>query len=337
MEEQIKSFIQSWNNNISEIEAHTSGSTGAPKKILLPRRLLIESARRSISHFGLNSNSVIHLILSPEYIAGKMAIVRALEAGCKLTWEDPSSAPLSSGNVPQRISLLSAVGAQIESLVSLKRNGNLPKIEHLLLGGSPLTKEMRQMSMQLADNVWESYGMTETASHIALRPITCDETPFMPLGGISISSDERGCLIINMPTAGKLVTNDLVEIDRSTGGFYILGRVDNVIISGGLKVVPEIVEQQLSPYMPEGSVFYITSRPHSKWGEEVILIKENSNERQIQELPLNYIETPQGPLAEICKKILPPQSRPQAIIEVPHIQRTATGKIRRQRIDFTID
>lgn len=301
---------------------------------MLPRRLLIESARRSISHFGLEASSVIHLILSPEYIAGKMAIVRALEARCTLTWEEPSSRPLSSDNVPDRISLLSAVGSQIAGMSMLINEGKLPDIKHLLLGGAPLTKEMRQMALPLAENVWESYGMTETASHIALRQITSDTDvvpPFIPLNDIHISTDKRGCLAIDMPTVGQLVTNDLVDIDESTGGFHVLGRADNVIITGGLKVMPEMVEQKLSAYMPEGSVFYITSRPHPKWGEEVVMVLENSCITQINELSPSEFETPGGTLKTVCQDILPPHSRPKVIIKIPEIQRTATGKIRRLR------
>lgn len=333
--EYIKAFVELWNNNSNDIEAFTSGSTGLPKRILLPRQLVYESAWRSILHFGLSKDSVIHLILSPEYIAGKMAIIRALEVGCKLTYEPPSSTPLSLTSTPNSITLLSAVGAQLEGMTMLKQAKRLPAIKHLLLGGAPLTNDMRKAAVDLAENVWESYGMTETASHIALRQI--DKTAptsriaFKPLKGISVSTDKRGCLVIDMPTVGRLVTNDLAELTGS-GDFFILGRIDNVIISGGLKVIPEKAEELLSQYLPEQIAFYVSSRPHAKWGEEVVLMIENNDIEHSKEISPSQYLTSEGSFEELCRSIMPPHYRPKAVIETPYFERTSSGKLIRRKV-----
>lgn len=328
-------FIESWRAGTTEFEARTSGSTGTPKRIMLPRKLMEESAMRSIRHFSLDSDSTIHLMLSPDYIAGKMCIVRAIMSDAEFTMEAPSSAPLRSENTPHTITLLSAVGAQIESMYVRQQEGRLPVIQHLLLGGSPLTEAMRRKAIGLATNVWESYGMTETASHIALRRVTIPSEPFTPLDGIQTSVDDRGCLVIDMPTAGHIVTNDLADI-LADGRFTILGRADNVIMSGGLKVVPERVENILAPYLSPNP-FYISSRPHPKWGEQVILIieTEGCNVPPDAQDPASIAVSGDASLQEVSRRLLQPHERPVAVYAVPSLQYTSTGKIIRNKLKIS--
>lgn len=331
---EIREFIELWRSGQGDIEAHTSGSTGTPKRILLPRRLVRESAWRSIRHFGLDSKSVVHLMLSPSYIAGKMAIVRALEAGCRLTWEPPSSRPLTSPGTPSRITLLSAVGAQLRGMEALARSGTLPRIRHLLLGGAPLRTDMRLAAIGLAEHVWESYGMTETASHIALRPVLPDDpyglVPFTPLDGVETETDERSCLVITVPGAGRLVTNDIVKMHHN-GGFTVTGRADNVIITGGLKVMPEQVEQALAPLMKDME-FYVTSRSHPKWGEEVILVTEDRGLTG-EAVYTDASDYPLGAttLALAARDRLEPCQRPRGVMTLPALPRTESGKVIRRK------
>lgn len=324
-----RNFIKKWQSGITEIEAFTSGSTGTPKRILLPRRLMEESALRSIRHFGLNESSIVHLSLSPEYIAGKMCIVRALMAGCRLTTEDASSHPLTSADTPPEITLLSAVGAQIPGMLELKAKGKLPHIKHLLFGGSPLALSLRHDALTLADNVWESYGMTETASHIALRRVCIAPEPFSALPDIYVSTDARGCLIIDMPTAGRIVTNDLARLVDDKH-FFILGRADNVLITGGLKVIPELVEQKLNPYLPEHA-YYITSQPHPKWGEQVILVMEDTQVNEECTIDAADFMIAGESLYELSHRILEPHERPAKVYKTHAIPRTSSGKIIRTK------
>lgn len=332
-EAEIQKFIDCWTGDSCDIEAHTSGSTGSPKRVMLSRRLVKESAWRSIRHFGLDKDSVIHLILSPAYIAGKMAIVRALEAGCLLTAEAPSSHPLLAPGTPSRISLLSAVGAQLAGMCELKARGRLPHIRHLLLGGAPLTPAMRSAACSLAEEVWESYGMTETASHIALRRVIDTDphgaSPFMPLEGICTGTDSRGCLVISMPTVGRIVTNDLVEM-RSDGGFRILGRADNVIITGGLKVIPEKVEQAIAPLFTRND-FYVSSKPHPKWGEELVVVVEQPGYKCVEYIDSKHYFIAGRSLYALCRDLLAPCESPKGVIVLPEFARTDSGKTIRQK------
>lgn len=324
MTEAVKNFIAEWESGAPFMEAHTSGSTGTPKRILLPRRLVEESALRSVRHFGLDRTSRVHVCLSPEYIAGKMAVIRALLSGAALTAEEPSSEP-RIGMEGGEVTLLSVVAAQVPSLAERAANGKIPHIRHLLVGGAPLTENIAEAALQAADNVWESYGMTETASHIALRRIERTEDvrnkPFTLLPGIRVSTDERGCLAISLPGEEEtLITNDVIQL-CSTDSFMVLGRRDNVIITGGLKVHPEQVEKRLAPLLSHFSAYFITPRPHPKWGASVVLVVE---------APDGLSAPERDRLLEASAKLLPRHERPREIVALSSLPRTTSGKIIRR-------
>lgn len=316
----VDEFIAEWKDDNDFIIAHTSGSTGKPKKICLSKALVKQSARRTIEFFGLNSSSHLHLCLSPDYIAGKMMIVRALLSGASLTYETPSNMPLQNISSEQDIDLLAVVPSQ---LIHILNNKDIPTIRNLIVGGSAIPYSLRKSLAERKDlNAYETYGMTETASHVALRKIKVDASlPYQALPGIKFTIDNRGCLVINIDNLSPIVTNDLVELIDSAH-FRLLGRVDNVIITGGLKVHPAQVETLIEPMLPHETQFYITSRPHPKWGEEVILMIEKNSGKSIC-------------IVELMQKLhdsLHAYQCPKQIIIVDHFERTSSGKIIRHKL-----
>lgn len=318
----VEEFIAEWKSSAPFIEARTSGSTGAPKLIRLSKKIVRESAARTISFFGLNSRSHLHLTLSPDYIAGKMMIVRAVESGAKLTWEPPSNRILSCEVEP--VSLLAVVPSQLDGL--LRRDDPLPKIENIIVGGSPINVNLtaRLGKKKIADNIYETYGMTETASHIALRKIDGSRSCFSLLKGISISLDDRGCLIISTgPNTPPITTNDLASINTD-GSFRILGRADNVIISGAKKIFPEEVEAFASPFFPNYQLA-ATSRPSEKWGEELILVLavENNSPASMERIK-EYMEA--------AANNSEPHMIPKSIISIHELPRNCNGKIDRKAL-----
>lgn len=316
---EVDAFIKEWNNEKSYIIANTSGSTGTPKVIRLSKKLVAESALRTINFFSIDSSSSLHLCLSPSYIAGKMVIVRAILSGAELTYEPPTSAPLKSHSSDKEIALLSVVGSQLHGL-SNNIIGSGARIRNILIGGAPMNDIMRNFAITGNWSAFESYGMTETASHVALRKVTSDgENPFNALHGISFSTDSRDCLVINMPHSEKIITNDCVKlIDNYT--FHLIGRDDNVIISGGLKIHPEEIENLISGVMRQYGNFYITSRLSDKWGSEVVLIVETDR-------TLEYIN---DKLLPKFRELLKPHEIPRHII-CGEIKKTNSGKIIRQK------
>ena len=312
----IDDFIAEWHNDCDYIVAHTSGSTGTPKEIHLCKRLVRDSALRTIEFFSLSESSYLHLCLSPDYIAGKMMIVRSLLSGATLTDELPSNTPLSSfkGGV---IDLLAVVPSQ---LIDLLDNPKDYVIRNLIIGGSAIPADLRLRVANSGLNAYETYGMTETASHVALRKIRQEsDLPYFALPGIKFTKDKRDCLIIHMNDYDPVVTNDVVDlIDEEH--FLLRGRVDNVIISGGLKIHPLEVEDKIRHILPDATTFYITSRPHSKWGEEVIMIVEGDATKIDGTRILTQL-----------RDLMPPYQTPKDILFESQILRTDSGKIVRKK------
>ena len=257
---EVVRFLQ--NPNEGYLRAHTSGSTGSPKPILLSRAEVLRSAEMTNRFFSIVKESVMVCPLSAEYIAGKMMIVRAWLAGCRLHMLQPSNTPLS-GYSDSDITLLPIVPSMAKGLVE-----NLTvNIKHVIVGGGAPSLSQEDLLANAHFHAWATYGMTETCSHIALRDITARQTSFTSLPGYRLSTDNRGCLVIN----DLIFTNDVVDLHTSNQ-FTWLGRYDNVIVSGGLKIHPEQIEAQLRPLLPVDTVFYVTSRPSEQWGREAVIV-----------------------------------------------------------------
>lgn len=303
-------FIHEWHNNQPYIEAHTSGSTGTPKKIQLLKQDMIESAIATCKFFGINKSSTLVLPLSSNYIAGKMMIVRAIVSGAKLWIEEPSNTPIKKDY--GQIDLLPIVPSQIDWITNESTYTN--QIRNLIIGGGAISPKREQALISSKINAFATYGMTETCSHIALRHVSKKEYTTLP--DISISQDNRDCLVIDAPkfSFNRIITNDIVEIIDSTH-FNWLGRYDNIINSGGIKIMPEQVEKKLSKIIPHP--FYIIGENDDKWGEAVSL----------------YIETTHIDENEIINKvsqILDRYTIPKRIKCIPKFERTPNGKIKRQ-------
>ncbi|MDE7411947.1 MAG: AMP-binding protein [Paramuribaculum sp.] len=307
---EVEKFLQQWNDSTDYIEAYTSGSTGTPQRILLPKTDMIASAEATCDFFNLDDNSLLHLPLSIDYIAGKMMVVRALVSGATLWVENPSVTPLTD-ILYERITLSAIVPAQIPGLIYNINKHGFSRLENLIIGGAPLSIKQENSLLQLSTKSYVTYGMTETCSHVALR--RCGMPNYTALPGITFGIDSRQCLTINMPerTIKDITTNDVVDL-LAPDSFRWIGRIDNVINTGGIKVFPEKIEAALSPYIPRH--FYITSYTSDDWGEEVVAIVEGD------EIQLN-----------IPENILKKGEKPKRYIFVNELKRTGTGKIIRER------
>lgn len=237
--------------------------------------------------------------------------VRAYETGAGLTWEKPSNRPLEKYD-GKPIDLLAVVPSQMIHI--LDNLHDMPEIRAVIIGGAPIPAHLRERIEESGLNAWETYGMTETASHIALRRVSATPGAFTTLDGIRTYTDSESRLVIEMDGWQRLVTNDIAEIAEC--GFTILGRYDNVIISGGKKIHPEQVEEILEREL--GVPVMISSMPDEKWGERVIMTIEDGGDSQAD---IKIISK--------CKNLLPEECVPKEIIH-SEVARTANGKKRRK-------
>ncbi len=334
-------FIDEWNNDSAYVEVKTSGSTGEPKRMLVEKRRMLNSARITCDFLGLKPGDTALLCMSTDYIAGKMMVVRSIERGLKLIEVEPCGHPLDikhltfldkpSGKAERNIkhsqfsifnfqlAFAAMVPMQVyNSLQVPEEKERLMAIRHLIIGGGAIDEAMEAELRTFPHAVWSTYGMTETLSHIALRRISGPEASewYMPFPTVKLSTTDEGCLVIDAPEvcAQTLTTNDIVEL-KSDGRFRIRGRKDNVICSGGIKIQIEEVEQILKKYMRVP--YIISKRKDEKFGEIVVLLTE-------------------GDTAEaqtICEQVLPKYHQPKVYLHVNQIPLTETGKPARKRAE----
>ena len=310
-------FVTDWFDGSKYMTAQTSGSTGVPKTIQLLKADMQASAQMTNRFFNINSSSTFLLSLSPNYIAGKMMIVRWLESGAEMIEQVPSSNPLSQP-LKSNITLSAMVPSQVVNIlketISLTQ---LSKIENMIIGGAPLDGVTEKRIAETSLNAYATYGMTETLSHVALRKIGAEDS-YSALPGVTFSTDDRGCLKINVPhlSIKEVVTNDMVDLLSSTH-FIWRGRFDNVINSGGVKIFPEEIEKLIAPYIKER--FYVIGAPDTLWGEICTLIIEDEE----------WSEEKQSLLLETLKQQLPKHKSPKQIKFIPKFAETYSGKVKR--------
>lgn len=271
-EKELSDFLQEWFNEHDFVSGHTSGSTGKPKEIRLSKTDMLASARLTNDFFNLNRESKLLLCLSPNYIAGKMMIVRALLAGASLIAQRPDNHPFRQ--LQTTIDLAAVVPMQLEETLK-SETASLSLIKNLLIGGAPVSPSLEEKLQRLETICLATYGMTETVSHIALKELNGagEKDVYFALGQVHFETDNRNCLIIQAPhlQQQQFITNDIVHLTDSRH-FEWKGRYDNVINSGGVKISPEILEQQLSAFIP--GRFFITSQPDERLSEKIILVIE---------------------------------------------------------------
>lgn len=305
-------FLDSWrDSSLSCIEAHTSGSTGSPKTVMLPKSDMIVSARATCDRFGITATGTMVCPLPVDYIAGKMMIVRALVSGARIYFEEPSNRPLASRyDVP--VDLVPIVPSQIAGLTASPCVG---MVRNVIVGGAPIPCESECQLHSMPFRSFHTYGMTETCSHVALREIVPGNDVYEAMPGVTFDVDSRGCLIVSAPgySFGTIVTNDVADVVDSTH-FKWRGRFDNVINTGGLKVFPETVERIISRYVEVP--FYLTGIPDSLWGERVVMVVEGVGN-----------ELAERQIMDICRKYLSRHEVPKDIVFVERFKRTISGKV----------
>ncbi|MBI9041729.1 MAG: AMP-binding protein [Lutibacter sp.] len=271
----VAQFLENWFNESTIIEVKTSGSTGTPKLIQLQKKHMINSAKATGEFFNLFENTTALLCISVNFIAGKMMLVRAITLGWQIDVMEPSSGPLK--HIEKEYDFSAMVPLQVTNSLQ-----NIHKIKKLIVGGGVVSNDLLLKIQQLKTKLFATYGMTETVTHIAIKKLNnfdsvissaVEKSHYKTLPNIKISTDARGCLIIDAPKIcdEKIVTNDLVEL-LSESEFNWLGRFDTVINSGGIKLIPEQIEEKLSEVIKQR--FFVAGIPDAILGEKLILVVE---------------------------------------------------------------
>jgi len=309
---EIERFLNEWYSANEKINTQSSGSTGTPKTIQIEKKFMLQSAKKTIEFLNLANNDYAYLCLSTETIAGKMMIVRSILAEMKLI-VGPISAD-SVSNYSSIIDFTAIVPLQLEHIIK-NYPDRLKSIRSIIVGGAPvserLTKELEEKQL----TIYQTYGMTETISHVAMRKIGfLGESYFTALPQTTFSLGKQSNLIIHSPEIGikHLESNDVVELLSPTQ-FQWKGRMDFIINSGGKKIIPEEVEKILSSKINQA--FFISSIADDSLGQKLILAIEGLSSHEINKSSLS--------------ELLPKFQIPKEVAYFNEFVRTPNGKINR--------
>lgn len=314
-------FLAEWYDKGDSIVVNTSGSTGVPKTISLKKKFVADSAKRTIKYFDLKRKDAVLHCLPSRFIAGKLMIVRALIGNLDLYLADPATD--FDFLKHKHFKFAAMVPNQVQKVLDLGFNtvGKNPEI--LLVGGSAVPQSIEEPLKLFKTACYSSYSMTETATHIALRSINGKQADgyYHCLDNIHVELSDEKCLQIFMPGLDEmyLQTTDLAEL-KDEKAFKILGRSDHVIVSGGLKFLPEHLERKLEKHI--AVPFVISSEPHDVLGQQLVLIVE-------------AVESPQmlAQLLLVCRERLDKYEIPKKILFVEKIPLTPNGKIDRKALN----
>jgi len=322
-EEKVISFLKEWYSDSKTVSVQTSGSTGTPKIFEIEKERMLHSAKMTCDILRLQKGDSALLCLPIEYISGKMMVVRAIERSLKLVIKTPSSTPLSDLN--EEIDFCAMSPLQVENSLD-----QIHFIKNIIIGGAAVSENLKKKITQTLKHsitqtlVYETYGMSETLSHIALKEIfPVSETYFKVLGNVEISLDERKCLQIFAPKLNpeRLQTNDLVEL-KNEREFRFLGRIDHVINSAGLKIYPEELESLVKKEISNELIFL--GIKDERFGQKLILVIEGQK-TEILENKLSTIIYPSK------------NHQPKDIIFLEKFPRIPNGKIDRRKLNETVD
>jgi len=268
IEQKVALFLQEWDNNQDFFNAKTSGSTGKPKNVTIKKEHAIQSCKNTAAKLNLLKKENALLCLDLDTIGGKMMLIRSIILNLNLFVTEPSANPLL--DCTEKIDFIALVPLQLQAVLN-EDSPRIRAIKNVIIGGGVISNSLQKQLKNEKITVFQTYGMTETISHIALRKLGEEtEECFETLSTIEISSEEDR-LKINAPLIGvhNLLTNDMVEI-KDSKHFKWIGRADFVVNSGGVKLHPEQLTQKLEGKIPES--FFISGTPDEKLGQKLIIV-----------------------------------------------------------------
>lgn len=311
-------FCREWALGKTEFVLHTSGSTGEPKPIRLTRAQMQASARMTRLALGLREGNTALVCLNVAYIAGTMMLVRGMEIGMTLYIVPPSSQPFDSLPDDLKFDFAAFVPLQVQTLLE-SENQRLEALKVILVGGAAIGASLHAQIRSLNVAAFSTYGMTETVSHVALQRLNGAEASpesYELLDGIEAETDERNCLRLCGAVTNHewIQTNDVVVFTNKRH-FRILGRADNIINSGGVKIQLEKVERAFERVGKGFQRCFAWWTPDERLGQRLVLVIETSETVDYESLK---------------KDLLPwlnPYEIPKEVITVEKFSETPTGKV----------
>jgi O-succinylbenzoic acid--CoA ligase len=322
--EEILGLLREWDaaEDPEPLVIVTSGSTGSPKRVMLSRDAMRASALATQERLGGPGQWVLNL--PPSYVAGVQVLYRSVLAGTEPLFEELGSSP--SGRA-----YISLVPTQLyRALEDGFDTRDLTRYDAVLIGGGPLSPEIRAEAEHVGIRIVQTYGMSETCGGCVYDG--------RPLDGVEVRIDDgevqlRGPVLFDgyegdpertaaVMMGGWFRTSDLGRLDDD-GRLWVTGRVDDVIISGGVKVPAPAVELMLEQH-PDLAGAFVFGVPDEEWGQRVVA--------------LVVIDDWLPPLPELRDLVTPREWAPQQSIGIWDVPLLPNGKpdrlaLRRMALD----
>ena len=322
----ILQFCKAWLKGQEEFTIHTSGSTGQPKSITIRRQQMKASARQTVEALGLKAGQTALLCINAAYVGGKMMLIRAMEHGLQLTATEPAADPLSHFPSETRFDFAALVPLQLEAILQNPHSrAILNSMQAVIIGGAPVNSSLKEQLQGIKAPLYSTYGMTETVSHIALQKLNGPEADeyFTAFPAVKLGQDERGCLVIEGEVTGNVpvITNDVVEFLEGKR-FRWMGRADNIINSGGIKIQLEKVDQLAEAAFLQLGIKekgFAWGQPDEHLGQRLVLIIEGTP----------FSSTIESKIHSLLKDSLTKFERPKEIFYVNNFCYSPSGKIQK--------
>ena len=307
--------------HVSSFQFNTSGTTGDPKEIFFSKKQILYSAENTCQFFGLSASSKLFLCLPADFVAGRMMIARAFYVGADLMWVEPTLNPLKDID-PLVINFAAFTPAQVANIINDPLTCALfESIEKVIIGGGEMSNVLENELIEFRNQIFVTYGMTETLTHIAVRKIG-EQIYHSIYKDCTFSVDENNCLCIELPFISneRIITKDLVELINHQS-FVWKGRLDNVINTGGIKLYAEEIEKKLlkAELLKEGT-FYISSHQDNIFGQVPVIVLLNAT-----------IDIEVAELLTTINQLLNKHELIKHVLFFDKFEYTKTGKLKRAR------
>ncbi|MEO9967871.1 MAG: AMP-binding protein [Reichenbachiella sp.] len=314
-------FISDWQSGETSFRFYTSGSTGTPKPIEISRQQIVASVEATAKYLSLQKKFSVLLCLNPDFIASVMMVARCLIVDMDLIIQRPTANPMK--DITESIDFAAFVPIQIYKMMEEGTLSKLSMINRVIIGGAPLSGLAFDALSKIDTDIYQTYGMTETVSHIALMPVKGNfaSATFHILDEVLIEQDLNCCLRAKgAVTCDRWIqTNDIIE-RINENEFLWLGRYDHTINSGGIKIHPEQLEKELENVLGQQLEYIISWEKNERVGMACVLLIENDT---LSEEGFKNVQ----------KTILDKFSKyhvPKAVYSLAQFARTDSGKIKRE-------
>jgi len=331
----VSGLLREWHASPWEpdpIVIETSGSTGEPKRVLLSRSAMRSSA--DATHARLGGPGQWLLALPPTYVAGAQVLFRSVLAGTEpVVLTDDLATAVSSMTASRRYTAL--VPTQLRRMLACDEDTRaLRSFDAILLGGAAVDPPLRRAAASAGLSLVATYGMSETCGGCVYDGVALDgvAVALAPDGRIRVTGpmlfsgyDGRTDLTDEVMRNGWFQTSDLGRLDED-GRLKVLGRVDDVVISGGVNVPASVVAARLRehPWIAAAEVVGVFD---AEWGQRVVAVVVSSTGAAPRDVPLT------ADLRNWVSQVHPRSWAPRQLIRLGEIPLLSNGKVDRVALE----